>query len=134
MKKSRIDFGLFIIRFLSGFLLFYLHGLKKLQNPQGFVGFIESSFSFLPFPELFAWMSIITESLVAVFFALGLFTRFSAILLTVNFLFILYYHIQIAGDPLKSFELVLLYFAIFLAFSIIGTTGYSLDRNILKKG
>ncbi len=129
-----MDFGLFIIRFLSGFLLFYLHGLKKLQNPQGFIGFIESAFSFLPFPELFAWMAIIAESLVAIFFALGLFTRISATILTINFLFVLYYHIQIAGDPLKSYEKALLYFAIFLAFSIIGTTGYSMDRNVLKKG
>ncbi len=119
---------------MSGFLLFYLHGLKKLQNPDSFIHFVQSAFSSLPSPILFAWLAIIAESLIAIFFALGLFTRISALILTINFLFILYYHIQIAGDPLSSYEKALLYFSIFLAFAVIGPTGYSIDRNILKKG
>jgi len=119
---------------MSGFLLFYLHGLRKLQNPEKFVDFIQSTFPFMPFPVLFAWLSIIAESLIGLFFALGLFTRFSAAILTINFLFVLYYHIQIVEHPIDSYENALLYFSIFLAFTIIGPTGYSIDRNILKKG
>ncbi len=118
---------------MSGFLLFYLHGLKKLQNPQPFVDFISRAFHMLPFPELFAWLSIITESIIALSFALGLFTRLSACLLTANFLVILYYHIQIASDPLISYEKPLLYFSIFLSFCLIGSVGYSVDKNILRR-
>ena len=131
MKNSRLDFGLFIIRFMSGFLLFYIHGLPKLLNAPDFVTLMHSISPFLS--TAFAWFIIIAETLFALLFAIGLFTRFSAILLTLTFLGIMYYHIQIAGNPLSSYEKTLLYFSIFLAFSLIGPTGYSLDRYIFKK-
>lgn len=118
---------------MSGFLLFYLHGLNKLKNPEPFVNFVSNVFSFLPFPEVFAWFAILAESIIALSFALGLFTRISAYILTVNFLAALYYHIQIASDSILDYEKALLYFVIFLSFSLIGPAGYSIDRNLLKR-
>lgn len=120
------DVGLLVLRIVLGLCLFYGHGFDKLStiitgqdiqfaNPLG----IGAIFSF--------YLAALAEGLCSLLLIFGVLTRRAALILTLNFLVILFYHAVIIGDGFPVLELRLLYFAGFLALTFLGAGKYSFD-------
>lgn len=121
------ELSLLIVRLSFGFLIFYQHGLVKLQNenfPTGMAGGLEKIG--IPFPILAAWLAALAEAVGGLLLAAGLLTRFASFaLLFVMLVAIFGMH---GGDPIGKFEMALLYGAVFLFFTISGGGRWSLDH------
>jgi putative oxidoreductase len=124
------DFVLAVLRIVSGGALSYLHGWGKIQNPEMLIN-ASKSMGF-PAPTVFGWIGSITEFVLAITLALGVFTRFSALMLvgmmsTAAF-------IAHRADPLERRELALLYLAISLLFLVLGSGRFGIDALIRRGG
>lgn len=133
-KLSNIAISL--LRFVSGLMLVYFHGLGKVKAALGhFIngkewGFINTVKSIgFPTPELFAIAATASEFLGGILLSLGLFTRYSAFFIAFTMAVAIYRHLT---TDLK-FELAGLYFLIALVFIFKGGEGISLD-NLIRKG
>lgn len=129
-RNAEIDWGLLVMRLGYASLLIGLHGGARflrafnyvvLGQPWTFVSLVENIG--LPFAPVFAVMSALAESIAALFVALGLFTRWAALLIVIDMTVALYNEIS-KGDP---FELPSLYFLGALLFVIAGAGRYSID-------
>lgn len=121
------DLGLLILRLSAGGMML-LHGIQKITNYTAFsqnfgnpIG-IGSGLSF----------ALITsaEFAGAILLILGLFTRLSALALTIGMAVAAF--IVPAAFSISGSELPLLYFAVFIAFTIAGSGRYSIDNYIAK--
>jgi putative oxidoreductase len=118
------DVGLLILRVFPSLLLFIFHGIPKIQKPHyGLVKMIG-----LPFPEIFTWASILAETLFAIFVMIGLWTRISAIILVINFLFASYLHLFILKQSILEAEKPILFLIIYLTIALIGAGKISIDK------
>ncbi|MNX79085.1 putative oxidoreductase MhqP [compost metagenome] len=127
------DVGWLIVRVTFGLLLM-THGYPKLfgVTPQGgrvIEGFAKNMVEPLGFPAplFFAHLAALAEFLGGLCIALGLFTPIAALAAAGTMLVAIRHHVG-QGDPLKVFELTLIYFAISLGAVFIGGGRYSLDR------
>ncbi len=125
-----------LLRFASGLMLVYFHGLGKVKGAFGyFIGgnewkFIDTVKSIgLPAPGLFALAATVSEFLGGILLAIGLFTRYSAFFVAFTMAVAIYKHLT---TDLR-FELAGLYFLIALVFIFKGGEGLSLD-NLIRKG
>lgn len=115
------------LRVVAGLLMASLHGFGKMPpstqliDGVGALGF--------PMPELFAWAASLAELVGGVFLALGLFTRPSALFLSVT-MFVAAFGAHLK-DPLQTKELSLLYLFIALIFVFRGGNKVSVD-NLIK--
>jgi putative oxidoreductase len=117
------DVGLLLLRVFAGLALALAHGINKVPPADGFVGMI-GGFGF-PAPELFAWLSGLTELVGGILLAAGLFTRPVAAFIVVNMLVaVVFAH---AGDPFAGRELPLLFAVVALQFAFTGAGRYSAD-------
>lgn len=127
--KQGNSFGLFILRFTAGLLLFFGHGFKKLS-----VIFSGSEIQFGdPIglgPELSFYLVAFAEGICSLFLAAGFFTRISTLILIINFLVILNVH---AADGLAKLELGLFYFFSFATLFFTGAGKFSLDHLLFNK-
>lgn len=73
---------------------------------------------------------VFAEFLCAIFLILGLFTRFAALALTINFIVIVF--VVHGGDPFSRIELAVLFLAMYFALLIMGAGKYSMDKKIFK--
>jgi putative oxidoreductase len=125
------DWGLLLVRVAAGGMLLALHGWGKLKGmfgmfggeEWGFVGFV-SSIGF-PLPKVFAVLAALAESVGALLLVIGLFTRWAALVVGMNMLVAVYYHL--AHDPQQRFELAAMYLAVALLLALAGPGAASAD-------
>lgn len=129
--KGGNDIGLFLLRVVAGLVLLYGHGFGKLSvifsgqeiqfmNPLG----IGSTLSF--------YLATFAEGICAILLVLGLYSRFAALILSINFLVIVVFHAFIAGDEFSVLELRLLFLVSFIALTLLGPGRLSLDHLLYK--
>ncbi|MEO0202711.1 MAG: DoxX family protein [candidate division WOR-3 bacterium] len=118
------DLGILILRVFPSLLLIVFHGIPKIYKPH--YSLVEQMG--LPFPKLFTWASILAETLFPILVIIGLFTRVSALIVTINFIFVLYFQFFIKKNPIIKAELAIIYFVIYLTISLVGAGKYSIDR------
>ena len=122
------DFGLFIFRVGISYFMIKYHGLGKFQNfingePIQFVDPIGIGVA----PSFY--IAMFTEFVLSIVIILGLFTRISALLLTVNMAVASYAMLKM-GNSLES---PMLYCLSYLVLTIIGAGKLSLDYFIRNK-
>ncbi len=84
------DNGLFVIRVLTGLMMFY-HGLEVFK-PDTMNSYQEwEVIKKLPFPVLLTYLGKVAELVTGIFIALGLYTRIAALIMAGNMLFICFY-------------------------------------------
>lgn len=127
------EIGWLIVRVTFGLLLM-THGYPKLfgVTPDGsrmIEGFAKTMVEPLGFPAplLFAYLAALSEFVGGLCIALGLLTPVAALFVAGTMAMALRHHLG-QGDPLKVFELALIYLAIALGIALIGGGRYSLDR------
>jgi len=122
-NRTSHDIGLLLLRIVAGLVLVYGHGFQKLAviftgqeiqfgDPLG-IG-MTSSFYLVAF----------AEGICALLLIFGLFSRVAALILTFNFLVILWVHL---GDEFKILELRFFYLASYMALFLLGPGRMSLD-------
>lgn len=121
------DFGLLLLRFISGFLII-THGWPKLQN------FAERASSF-PDPLNIGSAPSLSITVFAEFFCgillcIGLFTRISLLFLVVVMaVIVLFIH---GDDPLPKKELPIMLMATYIALYFTGPGRYSVDAALKR--
>ena len=120
--------GLAILRVVVGVSIAFGHGLAKLPPPAGFTKIV-ASLGF-PAPELFAWAAGMSEFVGGLLLAAGLMTRPAALTLAITMTVALFGHH--AGDSFRERELALLYGAASLAFAVMGSGRFGLDRVVRR--
>lgn len=124
--KYSKDIGLLILRLVFGLVLIYGHGFGKLvtifsgdeiqfANPIG----IGAVFSF--------YLAAFAEGICTILLILGLYERFAALVLTINFAVILFLHAFVFGDGFTILEPRFFYLFSFLALFFTGPGKLSLD-------
>jgi len=84
------DNGLFVIRVLTGLMMFY-HGLEVFK-PDTMNSYQEwEVIKKLPFPVLLTYLGKVAELVTGIFIALGLYTRIAALIMAGNMMFICFY-------------------------------------------
>lgn len=125
------DFGLLLLRVVAGLLIFYGHGLEKLEtilsgqpiqflDPIGIGG--TTSF----------YLAFFAEAICALLLIAGLFTRWAALVLSINFLVILYFHGMVAKDGFGVLETRFLYLMGYLTILLLGAGKLSADYLLFK--
>ncbi len=122
--KITTDIGLLIFRMTLGLVLLYGHGARKLS-----VIFSGQEIQFMdPIgigANLSFYMAAFAEGICAILLVLGLFSRISSLVLTVNFIVIFFFHLK---DGFDALELIFLYLLPFLALTFSGAGKYALDQ------
>ncbi len=130
--KNGNDIGLLILRLVFAIVLLYGHGFEKLgvifsgqeiqfMNPIG----IGAKLSF--------YLASFAEGICAILLLLGLFTRFSALVLTLNFIVIFIFHAFMVGDGFPILEPRFFYLFSFIALIFTGGGKFSLDYLLLRR-
>ena len=120
-----------LLRVMAG-ITFFFHGWSKLQNPNGFIGFV-GSLGF-PIPVFFGWLVILLESVGGLLLILGLGVRWVSLLLAVEMVFTTLLVksriglIAPSGQPGVGAEIDLMLLAAMLALFILGAGELSLER------
>lgn len=120
------EFGLLVLRLVFGLSLALAHGWGKLPPPRPFIGMVENLG--FPAPTVFAWLAGIAEFGGGMLIAIGLATRFGAILIIlVMAAALLTAH---ASDPYGQMELAVLFLAAGVTLFFTGPGRISMDRVI----
>ena len=130
--KNGNDIGLLILRLVFAIVLLYGHGFEKLgvifsgqeiqfMNPIG----IGAKLSF--------YLASFAEGICAILLLLGLFTRFSALVLTLNFIVIFIFNAFMVGDGFPILEPRFFYLFSFIALIFTGGGKFSLDNLLLRR-
>lgn len=133
-KEDLFNLGWLILRVGIGISIF-LHGLPKLTGgveTWTYIGGSMSIFGIHFAPAFWGFMAAITESLGGILFALGLFFRPAAILLTGLMIVALTTHLA-AGDDFMVFGHALDLLIVFAASILIGAGKYSVDARLFPK-
>lgn len=129
--KLNKDLGLLLLRIAFGLILIYGHGFEKISvilngeeikflDPIG-LGMVPSFY-----------MAAFAEFVCAFLLIVGLFSSWATLILTINFLVILFTHAFIFKDGFGVLELRFLYLVIIVGLLLTGPGKYSLDY-ILNK-
>ena len=130
MNSKLYDIGLLILRLSFGLIMFFAHGLPKLQKL-----FSGNEIKFFDPFGIGAYASFIlavgAEFLGALLLALGLFTRMSAFTLVFTmFIAGFIYH---SGDPFNGKEKAMLFLAAYLTLFITGPGKFAFQNLLNKK-
>lgn len=124
-KFISLNYSLFLLRFGAGALIF-THGLPKLMK------MFSGDFTFAdPIgigPELSLILAAFAEGICGLFVALGLWTRFAAIVLSINMAVAFFF--AHAGDPFSTKEKSLLFLLMFVVILFTGAGKYSIDQKL----
>lgn len=129
MPNVASEFSMALLRVYLGVVMAFAHGINKIPPPENFVGMV-GGMGF-PAPYFFALMAGITEFILAIFIALGLLVRPSALFLA--FTMFVAAFIAHADDPFQRKELALTYLVMSIAFVFLGSGRWSLDSLIRSK-
>ncbi len=130
------DAGLTALRVGAGLMMAVGHGLPKLPPQEGFVGMVEGIG--FPVPLFFAWLAGIAEFFGGLLLAAGLLTRPAAAAILGTMLVAAFGGHLAAGDPLfavdgPSAEMAVLYAFVALAFMLVGSGRFGLDRLVRER-
>ena len=128
------EYGPTILRLILG-IVFIAHGWQKLQNIGAVAGFLGQVG--IPAAGFFAYILTIVEFFGGILVLLGLFTRISALLISIEMIVaLLTVKAQVSllsGATGAGKELDLALLAIALALSLLGSGALSLEKTIFKK-
>ena len=122
------DAGLLVLRLWFGLCMAGLHGWGKLTGYSGMSGGFADPFGIGPAASLS--LVIFAEFFCAILIVLGLFTRFAALVLSINMLtaFFVAHNGALSGE--NSGEMAFLFFGAWLVLLIAGAGRYSLDAGM----
>ena len=128
-QRVELDAGLLLLRIGYAALLIGFHGwtrfFRALSYVQGnawtFVGVVDRLG--LPFPGVFAVLSALSESVAVLFVLAGLYTRWAALIITINFV-VAFISEAAKGDP---YELPGLYLLGAVVLMLTGPGRFALD-------
>ncbi|MCZ2298067.1 MAG: DoxX family protein [Chitinophagales bacterium] len=127
--KAGKEFSILILRLVAGFVLLYGHGFGKLSTI-----FTGQEIKFFDPIGIGAnpsfYLAAFAEGICAILLMLGLFTRYAAIVLAINFLVIFKVHFK---DGYEALELISLYLFTYIAIVFAGGGKYSLDNLLFNK-
>ena len=130
--KNGNDIGLLILRLVFAIVLIYGHGFDKLS-----VIFSGQEIQFMaPIGigrELSSYSASFAEGICSILLLLGLFTRLSALVLTMNFIVIFIFHAFMVGDGFVILEPRFFYLFAFIALGFTGAGKFSLDYLLFRK-
>ena len=131
--KTGKNIGLLILRVVFAFALIYGHGFGKLS-----VIFTGKEIQFMDpvgiGPNLSFYLAAFAEGICTLFLIAGLFTRYVAFILSINFVVIFSFHAFIAKDGFDILEPRLFYLFCFIALIFTGPGRISLDQLFFNKG
>ncbi len=123
------EFGIFLLRCVSGGMMAISHGWPKFQK------LLDGGPIKFPDPlgigsELSFYLVVGAEFFCSIFLVLGLFTRLSLIPLAITMAVAAF--IQHSGDPFSKVELPLFYLTVFVALFCTGAGRFRLQDKILS--
>lgn len=133
-KENLLNLGWFILRAGIGITIF-LHGLPKIMGgveTWSYIGGSMSIFGIHFAPAFWGFLAAMAESLGGLLFALGLFFRPAAIMLTGTMVVALATHLA-AGDDFMTFGHALDLLIVFSGAILIGAGRYSLDARLMAR-
>ncbi len=129
IESASANFGLVVLRVFTGLSLAFGHGINKLPPSERFLeGVANMGF---PAPSLFGWAAGFSEFFGGVLFAIGLFTRPSALFMFITMTVAAL--LRHAPDPFSDKEKALLFGVVALAFLLIGSGKIGLDAMLRKR-
>src|SRR5262249_41866246 len=129
-REGLREAALFVLRAAGGFMLFYLHGLDKLKGAYDHFahgaewqlpGYVSATG--LPFVTLLALFATFAEGIASLALGAGLFTRYSALIVTASMTGALFVHAKTSTKP----ELAILYWVIALTFVFVEPGRFAID-------
>ena len=127
-SETAFNFSMLILRAGFGFLLFFKHGLGKLQHFNEWKNGFSDPLGIGPTPSIL--LVIFAEVFCSLLVVAGLLTRFAAIVLVILF-GVLVFMVH-KNDPMSKKELPILFGLGFLAILFCGPGKWSLDKLIGK--
>lgn len=133
LYSNRIDFGLLLLRSVSGYMILVNHGYDKIvagaekwEKLGGAMARLGIDF----FPVFWGFMAAFSESFAGAFLILGLFTIPASFLLSMTMFVAAYGHLVTGkGSP----EMALIYGAVYLTLLVVGPGKFSLDWKFFKQ-
>ena len=124
------DLALLILRIALGALVFINHGIEKLFTFNSMLAIFPDPIGIGKFPSLI--FALITDGICSILIVFGLFTRISALLLSINLLvaFVLFHKLQITD---VHGELAAIYLVITLIIIFYGSGNISVDKLLKNK-
>ena len=134
LPKNINDFTSLFVRVTTGFLMFHLHGLRKITSGyerweklgRTITDLINIDSLAIPL----GLMASLSESIFAGFIMIGFYTRTSTFFL--GFTMIVAFSKHLFSDGLKSGEVALLYLILCIIIYLLGPGKFSVDRLIKK--
>jgi putative oxidoreductase len=124
-KFISTDYSILLLRIGAGLMIF-THGLPKLMKV------INGNFAFGdPIglgPEISLILAAFAEGICGLFIVLGLWTRLSAIILSINMAVAFFF--AHAGDPFSAKEKSMLFLLLFVVILFTGGGKYSIDKKM----
>src|SRR5580704_5269730 len=131
------SFGHFFLRVSAGLMIFYIHGLHKLE---GWIAFLQHGTRWtlaeevagmhFPAPLASAVVATLVQFVCSLFVIVGLFTRLNAALLAGALSGAILQNVLSGRDP----QLAILYTLVVVTLTLMGGGRYSLDARMLAKG
>ena len=132
--KNTLDFTSLIARISTGTLMFYLHGLGKITSGYDRWERLGKTITDVIGVDSMAiplgLMASISESILAIFILVGLYTRTSTFFL--GFTMMVAFNKHLFSEGLKSGEMALLYLILCIIIFLLGPGKYSIDRLIKR--
>lgn len=124
-KFISVDYSILLLRIGAGLMIF-THGFPKLMKV------LNGNFAFAdPIglgPEVSLILAAFAEGICALFIVVGLWTRLSAVILSINMA--VAFFIAHAGDPFSAKEKSLLFLLLFVVILFTGGGKYSVDKKM----
>ncbi|HET6256933.1 MAG TPA: DoxX family protein [Puia sp.] len=122
-SDGAFNIGVFVLRVTFGLLLLIIHGLDKITHFSNYEFSFPNPVHLGHRPSLL--LCIFAEVACSALVVVGLFTRFAALVLVINFSVILF--LVIKGQPLDKQQAAITYLAAFFAILLTGPGRFSVD-------
>jgi putative oxidoreductase len=130
------NFGHLFLRVSAGLMIFYIHGLHKLE---GWIAYVQHGTPWtlaeevagmhMPAPLASAVAATLVQFICSLFIVVGLFTRINGALLFCALSGAIFQNLTAGRDP----QLAILYTLVVVTLAFLGGGKYSLDARILQK-
>jgi len=130
-----VVWGHFFLRVTAGLMIFFIHGLHKLEGGVAYLRHgtpwmlvTEVAEMHFPAPVVSAFAATVVQLVCSLFLIVGLFTRINAVLLAGALGGAILQNLLAHRDP----QLALLYTAVVATFALMGGGRYSLDAKLFS--